>query len=80
MTPNNLLLFRIYQYGFDFPEGVKEMVFPYQDGYAICLDIKLTEIQKRHEYFHALQHIINRDFIKKNVQKIGYATHKICSF
>lgn len=72
------LVFRIHKFGFDFPNGIREAVLPMPDGYAICIDVKLTEAEKKHEYYYAINQIINKDFIKNDVQKICSVTHKLC--
>lgn len=73
------LTYHIYKHGIDLPRGINEVVCALSDGYMICLNNKLTESEKKHEYYHALMHIIHGDFESPDVKHITRLTHRICN-
>lgn len=60
----------------DFPSPGNEMVVPNEDGtYTILINAKISKENQLKAYRHAMNHIINNDFDKDNVQKIEYHAH-----
>lgn len=60
----------IFTYLVDLPDGVDEAVLPCLEGYTIYLDNRLSPEGREQAYNHALEHIINNDFEKFDVEKI----------
>lgn len=61
---------RIHIYLVDLPCKVHEMVTPCLDGYTIYLNARLSDQGRMEAYSHALNHILNNDFEKDDVQII----------
>lgn len=61
----------------DFPVKGNEIVVPNEDGsYTILINAKLSRDGMMKAYQHAIKHIINEDFGKKNVQEIEAEAHR----
>lgn len=61
----------------NFPCKGKEMVIPNEDGsYTILLNAKLSHDGMLKAYTHAMNHIVNGDFEKTNVQEIENEAHR----
>lgn len=61
----------------DFPVRGNEMVMPNEDGsYTVLINAKLSHIGRIHAYEHAMQHIMNDDFQKMDVQEIESEAHR----
>ncbi len=45
------------------------------DSYTIFLNARLSRDSQLKYYYHALRHITENDFCKKDVQKIEYEAH-----
>ena len=57
--------------------GVNEVVVSNDDGsYSIFIDDKLSPGGRINAYQHAMGHIRNRDFEKRDIQRIEYQAHK----
>ena len=67
----------IYTYIVDLPTGVNEMVAPCNDGYTIYINDKLSPSGRLDAYRHAMYHIINHDFEKRDVNEIEIEAHRI---
>lgn len=67
-----------YIYLADLPGGVTEMVTPCADGYTIYINSKIDRDSQMKGYLHAVQHIMNNDFEKEDVQMVEYEAHKKC--
>lgn len=53
-----------------------EMVTQNEDGgYTILINANITHEARQKAYLHALSHIMNHDFDKKDVQNIEAETH-----
>ena len=53
------------------------MVMPNEDGsYTVLINAKLSHIGRIHAYEHAMQHIMNDDFQKMDVQEIESEAHR----
>lgn len=64
----------------DFPNLQKEMVVPNEDGsFTIFINAKHSTEQQAAAYDHAMKHIQNQDFKKKNVQNIEVAAHNLAT-
>lgn len=64
----------------DFPNLQKEMVVPNEDGsFTILINAKHSAEQQAAAYDHAMKHIRNQDFKKKDVQNIEIAAHNIAA-
>lgn len=62
----------------DFPNSQKEMVVPNEDGsFTILINAKHTTEQQAAAYDHAMEHIRNSDFQKKDVQQIEQTAHNL---
>ena len=62
----------------DFPNSQKEMVVPNEDGsFTILINAKHTTEQQAAAYDHAMEHIPNCDFQKKDVQQIEQTAHNL---
>ena len=60
----------------DFPNSGREMVVPNEDdSYTILINAKLSYESQIKAYEHAMQHILNDDFSKNNVQEIEFIAH-----
>ena len=60
----------------DFPNSGREMVIPNEDdSYTILINAKLSYESQIKAYEHAMQHILNDDFSKNNVQEIEFIAH-----
>lgn len=61
----------------DFPSKKgNEMVVPNEDGsYTILINAGLNYESQLKAYEHAMSHITNDDFLKRNVQEIEYYAH-----
>lgn len=64
----------IYTYLIEMP--VREAVRPCCDGFTVYINASLSREQREQAYMHALQHIINGDFEKEDVQAIETEAHK----
>ena len=61
----------------DFPNSGREMVIPNEDdSYTILINAKLSYESQLKAYEHAMQHILNDDFSKDNVQEIEAVAHE----
>ena len=61
----------------DFPNYEREMVVPNEDGsYTVMLNARLSVEHQQIAYKHAMEHIKNMDFEKKDVQKIEAIAHQ----
>lgn len=70
MIPN------IYVYLANLPSGVNEFITETPEGdYTIYLSASNTQEQWEKSYKHALKHIEQYDFEKRNVQEIEYSSH-----
>lgn len=61
------LTFKIHNHGVDFPTGVSEAVCSVSDGFIICIDRNLPEMEKKHKYHHAMQNIVHNFFERQRV-------------
>ncbi|OUP21358.1 hypothetical protein B5F29_02440 [Lachnoclostridium sp. An196] len=62
----------------DFPNLKKEMVVPNEDGsFTIMINAKHSVEQQAAAYEHAMKHIQNQDFQRKDVQRIEHAAHNL---
>lgn len=60
----------------DFPNSGHEMVIPNEDdSYTILINAKLSYESQLKAYEHAMQHILNDDFSKTDVQEIEAIAH-----
>ena len=60
----------------DFPNSGREMIIPNEDdSYTILINAKLSYESQLKAYEHAMQHILNDDFSKNNVQEIEAVAH-----
>lgn len=66
----------IYTYLIPLPPGINEIVMPCFGGYTIYIDSRLTREKQVRSYYHALNHIINNDFEKADVQEIETNAHR----
>ena len=66
----------VYIYFVPMPAGMREYVAPCADGHTIYINEDLDEIQRAEAYSHALDHVVNNDFDRVNVQQIEAAIHK----
>ena len=66
----------VYVYLEPLPDGIKEMITPCVGGYTIYLDPRQSFESMRDSYKHALLHIENHDFEKKDVQEIELLSHQ----
>ncbi len=46
------------------------------DSYTIFLNAKLSHENQIKSYYHALKHILGKDFNKSNVDKIEFDAHR----
>lgn len=60
----------------DTPDRVHEFVVPGADGYNIYIDEKLDEDSRIKAYHHAMHHIENGDFNRRDVQEIESRAHR----
>ena len=68
---------RIFTYLIDMPTKVHEAVCPCADGYTIYLNSKLSYQDRVKAYNHAMKHIENNDFERKeDVQTIEARAHR----
>jgi len=65
----------IFIYFVPLPNTVHEMVTPCIEGYTIYLNLNDDLDTQKKGYEHALNHISNNDFEKKNVQNIESDCH-----
>ena len=66
-----------FVYMVPFPDGIREAVTPgFENDYTIYLNEKLTDEEKLKAYRHAVNHCINGDFEKDNVQEIEAKAHR----
>lgn len=66
----------IYTHIINMPSKTKEAVTLNEDGtYSIFINANLTHENQLIAYEHAMRHIQNRDFEKKDVQEIEYTAH-----
>lgn len=57
--------------------GVNEVVAENEDGtYSIFINERLCEQKQINSYYHAISHIVERDFEKEDVQEIEKDAHK----
>lgn len=66
----------VYVYLADLPDGIHEMICPCADGHTIYIDASLTREQACKAYNHAIQHIMEKDFDKDDVQQIESEVRK----
>lgn len=67
----------VFTYLIDFPCDIKEAVTKNEDdSYSIFINARLSHERQCQAYRHALTHVENGDFDKKNVQHIEHAAHK----
>lgn len=60
----------VFVYYVPLPEGIDEAVLPCFDGYTIYIDSRQSSSGMERAYEHALEHIINNDFEKFDIQEI----------
>lgn len=61
----------------NFPNSGREMVVPNEDGsYTILINARLSNESQMQAYAHAMEHIVNDDFEKQDVQIIEAAAHE----
>lgn len=66
-----------YVYVVPFPDGIREAVTPgFENDYTIYLNEKLSDEEKLKAYRHALNHCINNDFEREDVQEIEEQAHR----
>lgn len=65
----------IYTYVTSLPNGLNEMILPCLDGYTVYIDDRLSDLGRMEAYQHAIEHILNRDWEKQNVQEIEIDAH-----
>lgn len=66
----------VYIYIIKLPPGIHEIVTPCADGYTVYLSAADTAERRIRSYRHALLHIENMDFEKKDVNRIEDAEHR----
>lgn len=66
----------IFVYFIPLPDGINEIVLPCFGGYTVYIDSRLTREKQVRSYCHALNHIINNDFEKADVQEIETNAHR----
>lgn len=66
----------IFVYYVGLPTGVREIVMPCSDGFTIYINECLDEEGRMKAYEHALRHIRDNDWSKKDVQEIEYHAHR----
>ena len=59
----------------DLPDGINEMMTPCFDGFTIYINNRLDEIGRLKAYYHAVSHILQKDFDKDDVQIIESGAH-----
>lgn len=67
----------IYTYCTRLPDGLNEMILPCSDGYTVYIDDRLSSLGRLEAYQHAIRHIENRDWEKRNIQEIEMDAHYI---
>jgi len=65
----------IFVYVVSLPDQIREMVLPCADGYTIYINEMLDESERLKSYYHAIDHIDNKDWNKKDVQIIETLRH-----
>ena len=65
----------VYVYLVELPDGINEAVTPCLGGFTVYVDSRLTYEERLRAYQHAMQHILNNDFEKHDVQEIEAAAH-----
>lgn len=66
----------IFVYLIDFPSPrTHEMVVPCEGGYTVYLDAKMPRNRQITALNHAIDHILNRDWEKGDVNQIEFASH-----
>lgn len=66
----------IYVYYVNLPDGIDEMVAPCLDGYTVYIDARLSALDQRKAYAHALRHIKSHDWEKTDVNQIEWDARK----
>lgn len=59
----------------DLETGIHEQVVCRPWGYLICINSRDSYAMQRWSYLHALEHIMNHDFEKDDVQEIETERH-----
>lgn len=65
----------IFTYIVSLPIGVDEVVLPCAEGHTLYLSDRLDKTARIRKYRHAVQHIMDNDFQKTDVQEIEYDAH-----
>ena len=66
----------VFIYLVPLPSGVDEVVLPCFDGHTVYIDSRLSYDGQMEAYKHALDHIVEMDFEKADVQEIEYEAHR----
>ena len=62
----------------NFPNSGHEMVVPNEDGsYTILINARLSNEGQLQAYAHAMEHILNDDFEKQDVQVVEAVAHEL---
>lgn len=65
----------VFVYLHQLPEGVHECVCPCEGGYNITIDPRQSHDGILRSYRHAMKHINNHDFERKDVNEVELKAH-----